>query len=225
MREEMVRWVGIRKRLAAIALTLLASAAAARRLPAAGAAGGEPCRIAVLGDSLASSYGLDLAEGFPARLEQRLAAAGFDCTVLDGGVTGDTSAGGRARLDWLLADQPSHVIVELGGNDGLRALPPDEMERNLAAIIARLQDAGIPVLLAGMLAPPNLGADYGREFAAVFPRLAERHDVPLYPFFLDGVAGDPRLNQADGIHPSAAGIERIVEGIFPTIEQWLEDLG
>jgi acyl-CoA thioesterase-1 len=214
MPEEMVRWLGVRKLLAAIALSLLASAAAAAD---------EPCRIAVLGDSLTSSYGLDLAQGFPARLEQRLAEAGFDCTVLDAGVTGDTSAGGRARLDWLLADEPSHVIVELGGNDALRALPPEEMERNLDAIIARLQAEGIPVLLAGMLAPPNLGADYGREFAAVFPRLAERHDVPLYPFFLDGVAGDPDLNQPDGIHPSAAGIERIVEGILPTVEEWLQD--
>jgi acyl-CoA thioesterase I len=214
MPEEMVRWVGIRKLLAAIALSLLAPAAAAAD---------EPCRIAVLGDSLTSSYGLDLAQGFPARLEQRLAEAGFDCTVLDAGVTGDTSAGGRARLDWLLADEPSHVIVELGGNDALRALPPDEMERNLDAIIARLQAEGIPVLLAGMLAPPNLGPAYGREFAAVFPRLAERHDVPLYPFFLDGVAGDPDLNQPDGIHPSPAGIERIVEGILPFVEQWLAD--
>jgi acyl-CoA thioesterase-1 len=214
MPEEMVRWLGIRKLLAAIALSLLAPAAAAAD---------EPCRIAVLGDSLTSSYGLDLAQGFPARLEQRLAEAGFDCTVLDAGVTGDTSAGGRARLDWLLADEPSHVIVELGGNDALRALPPDEMERNLDAIIARLQAEGIAVLLAGMLAPPNLGADYGREYAAVFPRLAERHDVPLYPFFLDGVAGEPSLNQPDGIHPSAAGIERIVEGILPFVEQWLAD--
>ena len=213
MPEEMVRWLGIRKLLAAIALSLLAPAAAAD----------EPCRIAVLGDSLSSSYGLDLAQGFPARLEARLAEAGFECTVLDAGVTGDTSAGGRARLDWLLADEPSHVIVELGGNDALRALPPDEMERNLDAIIARLQAEGIAVLLAGMLAPPNLGSDYGREFAAVFPRLAERHDVPLYPFFLDGVAGEPDLNQPDGIHPSAAGIERIVEGILPTVEEWLQD--
>jgi acyl-CoA thioesterase-1 len=113
------------------------------------------------------------------------------------------------------------VIVELGGNDALRALPPEEMERNLDAIITRLQDEGIPVLLAGMLAPPNLGRDYGAAFAAVFPRLAEQHDVPLYPFFLDGVAGDPALNQRDGIHPSAAGIERIVDGILPLVEDWL----
>jgi len=211
MTEEMVRRGGIRKLVVAIALILLA--------PVAGAEAA--CRIAVLGDSLASSYGLDLAQGFPAQLEERLAAAGYDCEVLDAGVAGDTSAGGRARVEWLLADRPSHVIVELGGNDALRALPPEEMERNLDAILTRLTAEGIPVLLAGMLAPPNLGPDYGAEFAAVFPRVAEKHDVPLYPFFLDGVAGDPDLNQRDGIHPSAAGIERIVDGILPTVEDWL----
>ena len=195
----------------------------AATLGAKAALADDPCRIAVLGDSLASSYGLDLDQGFPARLEQRLGEEGYDCVVLDAGVTGDTSAGGRARLDWLLADRPSHVIVELGGNDALRALPPGEMEQNLDAIITRLQDEGIDVLLAGMLAPPNLGQDYGQAFAAVFPRLAEKHDVPLYPFFLDGVAGDPALNQADGIHPSPAGIDLIVEGILPTVERWLGD--
>jgi acyl-CoA thioesterase I len=211
MRKEMVRQGGIRNLVVAIVLVLLAPVARAE----------DACRIAVLGDSLASSYGLDLTEGFPARLEQRLAEDGHACKVLDAAVTGDTSAGGRARLDWLLGDQPSHVIVELGGNDALRALPPEEMERNLDAIITRLQDEGIPVLLAGMLAPPNLGRDYGAAFAAVFPRLAERHDVPLYPFILEGVAGDPALNQRDGIHPSAAGIERIVDGILPLVEDWL----
>ena len=211
MSKEMVRWGGIRKLVAAIAFMSLAAVAQAN----------DACRIAVLGDSLASSYGLDLAEGFPARLEQRLAAAGSDCVVLDAGVTGDTSAGGRARLDWLLADQPSHVIVELGGNDALRALPPAELERNLDAILTRLEAEGIRALLAGMLAPPNLGRDYGAAFAAVFPRLAAQHEVPLYPFFLEGVAGNPALNQQDGIHPSAAGIERIVDGIWPTVEDWL----
>jgi len=213
MAKQMVQMARVLKLVVAIALTICAE----------GALANGSCRIAVLGDSLASSYGLELAQGFPARLEQRLAAAGYDCAVLDAGVSGDTSAGGRARLDWLLADQPTHVIVELGGNDALRALPPEEMERNLDAIIARLEAEGIEVLLAGMLAPPNLGQAYGEAFAAVFPRLAAKHDVPLYPFFLDGVAGDPELNQPDGIHPSAAGIERIVERILPTIEAWLGD--
>ena len=180
------------------------------------------CRIAVLGDSLTAAYGLDVADGFPARLEQALRAHGYDCAVLDAGVSGDTSAGGLARLDWMLADQPSHVIVELGGNDGLRALPPEQMAHNLDQIVRRLKDADIPVLLTGMLAPPNLGREYGAAFEAVFPQLAQEHDVPLYPFFLDGVAGDALLNQGDGIHPSAQGIAIIVERILPTVTEWLD---
>jgi acyl-CoA thioesterase I len=180
------------------------------------------CRIAVLGDSLTAAYGLDVADGFPVRLEQGLRAQGYDCAVLDAGVSGDTTAGGLARLDWMLADEPSHVIVELGGNDGLRALPPEQMAQNLDGIITRLKDEDIPVLLTGMLAPPNLGRDYGDAFAAVFPEVAEQHDVPLYPFFLEGVAGDELLNQGDGIHPTAEGIAIIVESILPTVTKWLD---
>ena len=142
--------------------------------------------------------------------------------VLDAGVGGDTTAGGLARLDWMLADRPSHVIVELGGNDGLRALPPEQMEQNLDAIVSRLQADGVAVLLAGMRAPPNLGRAYGEAFAGVFSAVAERHDVPLYPFFLDGVAANPELTQGDGIHPTAAGIAVIVERILPTVTEWLE---
>jgi acyl-CoA thioesterase-1 len=181
-----------------------------------------PCRIAVLGDSLTTAYGLAVEEGFPAQLEQRLRDQGYQCEVLDAGVSGDTSAGGLARLDWMLADEPTHVIVELGGNDGLRGLPPEQLEANLDAIVGRLKAEGIAVLLAGMLAPPNLGRRYGAAFEAVFPEVAERHDVPLYPFFLDGVAGRPELNQPDGIHPTAEGIEVIVERILPTVTDWLE---
>lgn len=182
----------------------------------------QPCRIAVLGDSLTAAYGLATEEGFPAQLERRLNGDGHACAVLDAGVSGDTSAGGLARLDWVLADQPTHVIVELGANDGLRALSPAEMERNLDAIVSRLGAEGIDVLLTGMLAPPNLGREYGAEFAAVFPRLAERHDVPLYPFFLDGVASDPTLNQPDGLHPTADGVTVIVDGILPVVRTWLD---
>jgi acyl-CoA thioesterase-1 len=185
----------------------------------------DACRIAVLGDSLATAYGLGVEQGFPAQLQRRLRAAGYDCVVLDAGVSGDTTAGGLARLDWALADRPSHVIVELGGNDGLRALPPEQMERNLDAIISRLRGEGMAVLLAGMLAPPNLGRTYAEAFAAVFARVAERHDVPLYPFFLDGVAGDPELTQPDGIHPTAEGITIIVGRILPTVTYWLERSG
>ena len=180
------------------------------------------CRIAVLGDSLTAAYGLDVADGFPARLEQALRERGYECAVLDAGVSGDTSAGGLARLDWMLADQPSHVIVELGANDGLRALPAEQMAQNLDGIIKRLKGEGIPVLLTGMLAPPNLGRDYGAAFEAVFPRLAQEHEVPLYPFFLDGVAGEALLNQGDGVHPTEEGIAIIVERILPTVTDWLD---
>jgi acyl-CoA thioesterase I len=206
-------------RLAAV-LKLGLAAALGTATPAAAAS--DACRIAVLGDSLTSAYGLDLAQGFPAELERQLDAAGYRCAVLDAGVAGDTSAGGLARLDWLLGDRPSHVIVELGGNDALRALPPEELERNLDAIVTRLQSRDVEVLLAGMLAPPNLGEDYGRAFAAVYGRVAARHGVPLYRFFLDGVAGHPELTQPDGIHPTAAGIALIVERILPTVESWLD---
>jgi acyl-CoA thioesterase-1 len=202
--------------------TFLKGAIAALPLLLASEAHAAACRIAVLGDSLTAAYGLDLADGFPARLEQALRARGYDCAVLDAGVSGDTSAGGLARLDWMLADQPSHVIVELGANDGLRALPVEQMAQNLDQIIRHLKDAGIPVLLAGMLAPPNLGRDYGAAFEAVFPRLAQEHDLPLYPFFLDGVAGEALLNQGDGVHPTEEGIAIIVERILPSVTEWLD---
>ncbi|HEX5079784.1 MAG TPA: arylesterase [Geminicoccaceae bacterium] len=209
-----------------IARVLKGILAALALLPAVPGHAAEPpatqCRIAVLGDSLTAAYGLDVVAGFPARLEQALRARGYDCAVLDAGVSGDTSAGGLARLDWMLADRPSHVILELGGNDGLRALPPEQMERNLDQIISRLEAEGIPVLLTGMLAPPNLGREYGAAFAAVFPRLAGKHGVPLFPFFLEGVAGDALLNQGDGIHPTAEGVGIIVEGILPTVTDWLD---
>lgn len=177
----------------------------------------------MLGDSLTASYGIPVEQGFPAQLERALDAAGNDCEVLDAGVSGDTTAGGLARLDWMLADRPTHVIVELGANDGLRALPADQMKRNLDAIIARLRNEDIPVLLAGMLAPPNLGKDYGDAFAGVYEDLAEAHDIPLYPFFLDGVAGEPSLNQPDQLHPLPEGVAVIVERIIPAVTAWLND--
>ena len=212
MATQMVRLLWLLKVAAAVAIMQTASTATANDM----------CRIAVLGDSLTTAYGLAIEEGFPAQLERRLQDEGYDCAVLDAGVGGDTTAGGLARLDWTLADRPSHMIVELGGNDGLRALPPEQMEENLDAIVGRLQAEDVPVLLAGMRAPPNLGRSYGEAFEAVFPRVAERNDVPLYPFFLDGVAGDPALNQGDGIHPTAKGVAVIVERILPAVTEWLD---
>ncbi len=209
------------KRAAAIAAAL-AGAAAAEAAEALGTSKTASCRIAVLGDSLTAGYGVALEEAFPVQLEEALHDRGHPCEVLDAGVSGDTSAGGLARLDWVLGDSPTHLLVELGGNDALRALPVDAMQANLAAIIERAQAEGIHVMLLGMLAPPNLGSRYGDAFAAVFPRLAERYDVPLYPFFLDGVAAEPGLLTEDGIHPNARGVAVIVDRLLPAVEAWLD---
>ncbi|MEZ5931188.1 MAG: arylesterase [Alphaproteobacteria bacterium] len=180
------------------------------------------CRISVLGDSLTAAYGLPIDQGFPAQLERALRAQGYDCELLNAGVSGDTTAGGLARLDWMLADRPSHVILELGANDGLRGLPTEQMEANLDAIITRLRAEDLPVLLTGMLPPPNLGQDYGDAFSKVYQDLAQKHDIPLYPFFLDGVAADPSLNQPDQLHPNADGVAAIVERILPVVTEWLD---
>lgn len=188
-------------------------------------AGAAECRIAVLGDSLTAGYGLAVADAFPARLEATLRSRGFPCAVVDAGVSGDTSAGGAARVGWVLADRPSHLLVELGGNDALRALPPEQLEANLERIVLAAQAQGVPVMIAGMLAPPNLGADYGAAFAAAYRRVVDRHALAFYPFFLDGLVGRPALFQADGIHPNAAGVAIVVERILPTVEAWLRATG
>lgn len=179
-------------------------------------------RILALGDSLTAGYGLARSDGFVAQLEAALRAKGIPARVLDGGVSGDTTAGGRARLDWALADRPDVAIVALGGNDGLRAIPPEATYANLDAILRRLAERNVPALLAGMLAPPNLGAEYGEAFRGVFERLAQEHDVVFYPFFLDGVAADPALNQPDGIHPNARGVAVMVERILPAVERLID---
>jgi acyl-CoA thioesterase-1 len=179
----------------------------------------------ILGDSITAAYGLARGEGLPARLEAALRAKGRAVRVIDAGVSGDTTAGGRARLDWALADNPHAVIVALGGNDGLRAIEPRASRANLAAILDALAAKRLPTMLAGMLAPPNLGADYGREFAANFTDLAsERPGVVFYPFLLEGVAGDLSLNQPDGIHPNVAGVEELVRRMLPTVESLLGKL-
>jgi len=185
-------------------------------------AGAEPVRLMAFGDSLTHGYGLPAGETFPEQLEAALQAQGLDVTVINAGNSGDTTAGGLARLDWALADDPDAVLLELGANDGLRGLDPAATYDNLDAIMAKLKAEGLPVLIAGMLAPPNLGREYGEAFNKVYPRLAKQHDVPLYPFFLDGVAMEPALNQADGIHPNAEGVAEIVARITPHVVRLLE---
>lgn len=176
-------------------------------------------RILVLGDSLAAGYGLAKRDGFQAVMEGALRARGHDVRFIDAAVSGDTTAGGRARLDWALAEGADAAVVELGGNDGLRALDPAGTEANLVAILDKLAAERIPALLTGMLAPPNLGPQYGDQFRAVFERLGQRPGLVYDPFFLEGVAGDPKLNQPDRIHPNAEGVQRIVARLLPRMEQ------
>jgi acyl-CoA thioesterase I len=189
-----------------------------------GAAQAAPLRLLVLGDSLSAGYGLPASDGFQARLAAALRADGRDVRILDGAVSGDTSAGGRARLDWALGDGADAAIVEFGGNDALRGIEPRDMEANLSAILDGLAARRIPVLLTGMYAPPNLGAEYGREFHAVFDRLGARPGVLYDPFFLAGVAADPALNQPDHMHPNAAGVQRIVARLLPLVERLLGEV-
>ena len=177
----------------------------------------EDLRILVLGDSLTAGYGLASRDALPARLEAALRARGLDARVIDAGVSGDTTAGGLARLEWALADRPHAVIVALGANDALRAIEPAVARSNLDRLLAALSERRLPVLLAGMLAPRNLGPEYGARFDTIYPELAERHGVLLYPFLLDGVATVAELNQADGLHPNKAGVEVIVERMLPSV--------
>ena len=181
-------------------------------------------KLLVLGDSLTAGYGLPHEEGFQARLRAALATEGFQVTIIDAAVSGDTSAGGRARLDWVLADGADAAIVELGANDGLRGLDPGKMEANLTAILDTLAARHIPVLLSGMEALPNLGSDYDTEFRAVYARLAKRPGVLFDPFFLEGVAANPALNQPDRLHPNAEGVRRIVARLLPKVEKLLQEV-
>ena len=187
---------------------------------AAGEARGEGVVVA-LGDSLTAGLGVAADEAFPARLQARLRAEGYDYRVVNAGVSGDTTAGGLRRVDWALHAHPDVVIVALGANDGLRGQSPQAIRANLEEIVARLQASGARVLLVGMRLPPNYGAEYTKEFEAVFPAVARRAKVSLMPFLLDGVAGIPRLNQADGIHPTAAGHQVIADHLWPYLRPLL----
>lgn len=181
-------------------------------------------KILALGDSLTAGYGLSDSESYPVKLQAALRERGIDAEVINGGVSGDTSAGGLARLDWALADDPDIVIVELGANDGLRGLDPAKTQENLDAILKRLTEERRAVLLTGMLAPPNMGSDYGDAFKSIYPTLAAKYGVRLYPFFLEGVAADPQLNQADGIHPTGAGVDIIVGRLLPAVMAVIDGL-
>ena len=217
-RMQPIRYVPSALLVNAFAAIVLAIMALLGPAPARAAA---PVHILALGDSLTAGYGLPAREAFPAVLQAVLKAKGENVTVVNAGVSGDTSAGGRARIGWALGGttRPDAVIVELGANDGLRGLEPKEMRANLAAILDAIKAAGLPVLLVGMKAPRNLGPDYVREYEAVFPDLASKYDTLYYPFFLEGVALDPTLNQGDGMHPNEKGVARIVKGILPVVEK------
>lgn len=189
------------------------------------AARADTITILGLGDSLMAGYGLDRASSFPTQLEAALRQRGHDVHVINAGVSGDTSAGGRARLDWSLAEKPDAAIVELGANDALRGLPTDALHDNLEAIVTKLERRNIPTLLVGMRAPPNLGSDYEEEFLKAYTDIVDAHDVLFYPFFLQGVAADPVLNQADGMHPNAEGVAEIVKRILPAVEELIFKVG
>ncbi|QKC94161.1 arylesterase [Mesorhizobium sp. NZP2298] len=179
----------------------------------------EPFKIVGFGDSLMAGFGLGPDQGFTDKLQAALRAKGHDVTVANAGVSGDTTSGGLARLDWSVPDGTQLVILELGANDMLRGISPDITRKNLDEMLGKLKQRKIAVLLAGMRAAPNLGADYQNAFDAIFPDLSGKYDVALYPFFLDGVAGQPGLQLEDGMHPNASGVDRMVERILPTVEK------
>jgi len=179
----------------------------------------KPITILALGDSLTAGFGLQPSDAFPVKLEAALRNKGHDVAVVNAGVSGDTALDGASRLDWALSEDVSAVIVELGANDALRGLPPGQAEQALDDILTRLKSRGLPVLLAGMRAPPNLGVEYQSAFDGMYQRLATKHGTLLYPFFLDGVAADVKLNQADGLHPNPAGVDIIVSRILPMVEE------
>lgn len=202
--------------LTALSWLFVAAAGPVAAQPAAG--DGKPIEIVAFGDSLTQGYGVEPGKAFPEQLEAALRKDGLNVSVDNAGVSGDTTSGGLSRLDWSVPQTADLVIVELGANDALRGISPDITRKNLDEILKRLTDRGQTVVLAGMLAPPNMGEDYASKFNAIYPELAKKYPVTLYPFFLEGVAADPELNQADGMHPTAKGVAKIVAAMKPVIE-------
>lgn len=179
-------------------------------------------QIVGFGDSLMAGYQLAQADGFTAQLQSALTEAGYKVTVANAGVSGDTSSAGLARLDWSVPDEAQLVILELGANDALRGISPELTEKNLDQMLARLQTRGIPVLLAGMIAPPNMGTEYAEKFNPLYQKLADKYQVKLYPFFLDGVAADKTLLLEDGMHPNPQGVKIMVQNILPDVKAMLD---
>ena len=202
-----------------LGVALMTAGTAVAQTPAPAEA--KPIKMVVLGDSLSAGLGLSAPEAFPERLQNALKSKGIAVDIGNAGVSGDTSSGGRDRLDWSVPEGTQAVIVELGANDALRGIDPTVTRAALTDILTRLKARGIAVLLCGMLAPPNYGSDYSARFNAIYPDLAKSFGVPLYPFFLQGVAADARLNQADGLHPTPEGVDVIVKNILPTVQAFL----
>lgn len=204
------------------AAAFAAGCAAALALAFAAPASARTLKLVALGDSLTAGYGLPPGKAFPIQLETALKARGWDVQVVNAGISGDTAEDGLARYDWAVPPGADALMVEFGANDMLRGLPPEATKKTLAAILDRARAARLPTLIAGMRAAPNLGVDYDKAFDAIYPALAESYGALLYPFFLDGVAGDPKLNQPDGLHPTATGVAVIVGRILPSAEALLK---
>jgi acyl-CoA thioesterase I len=200
---------------------LLLSAAEPAFAQSLAASGGVPIKMVVLGDSLSAGLGLSGSDAFPAKLQKALKARGIVVDMTNAGVSGDTASGGRDRLDWSVPEGTQAVILELGANDALRGTDPAVTRAALANIVVQLKVRGIAVMLCGMVAPPNYGADFAARFNSIYPDIAKSYGVPLYPFFLEGVAANPKLNQADGMHPTSEGVDIIVKNILPAVEAFL----
>jgi acyl-CoA thioesterase-1 len=200
-------------------MALMTAGTVLAQTPAASPA--KPIKMVVLGDSLSAGLGLSASAAFPARLQKSLEAKGINVDMINAGVSGDTTSGGRDRLDWSVPEGTDAVILELGANDALRGTNPDVTRAALTDILTRLKARKIAVLLCGMLAPPNYGSEYAARFNAIYPEISKSFGVPLYPFFLEGVAAEAKLNQPDGLHPTAAGVDVIVKNILPSVEAFL----